>query len=69
MQLHRLDILSKIKSPLNISQYGTTLYRDYEALGFPDSNLSPKTQLKFYFLTVCQYWLDKADPKMSSDQS
>jgi len=31
--------------------------------------LSPKTLLKFNLLTVYQYWLGIADPKISSDQS
>ena len=31
--------------------------------GFPENSLLPKSQLKFYFLTVCQHWLGIADPK------
>ena len=44
-------------------KYGSTIYRDHEGFGFLESNSSPKTQLKFYLLTVCQYWLGIADPK------
>ena len=38
-------------------------YSDREGLGFPESNLSPKTQLKFYLLTAFQYCLGIANPK------
>jgi len=32
-------------------------------IGFPENNLSPKTQINFYFLMVCQYWLGMANAK------
>ena len=38
-------------------------YRDHEGLGFPESNLSSKNQLKSLVFTAFQYWLDIADPK------
>jgi len=43
----------------------TEIMKVYGFLGV----IYPQKQIKFYFLTLSQYWLGIVDPKMSSDQS
>ena len=48
-----------------IIQYGSTIYRDHEGFGDFGLKLSPQNQLDIYFLTLQEYWLGIAKPKMS----
>lgn len=41
----------------------SAVYRDHGGLGFLGSNILPKSQLKLYFLTICQYWLSITYPR------